>query len=440
MWKAESLPKIKFFLWILLRGKALTSENLRKRGFIGPSRCPNCQLEEETSQHLFIDCPFASACWMEAFRSNNLPWAPGTSISEVLNIWKQNYPWGKKTTNIARRVWNALPCTLLWNIWLARNLMIFKGEETSVKKLYNKAWSLNLEALSTKCQGNLSILDLHVEERNYIGHLLDKRNTTQIRSSPISRANSRYSWKLRMKKKEFTGWLKNNNTHYLFFDDASKSNPGSAGAGGIICNGNGDVLTEFEWGLGSVSNNRAEALALFQGLLQLQRLGINTATIIGDSAIVISLMVSNRKALNLTLQQIIGRCQSLDQQMKDNRFYHVFRSLNKTSDALANRACSHPVGNLRCNGSNQHFFLPLSGPSYSAVTFHSRSTLLVFEIFGLALQSLTTQPQMQLMQLQNLTFFWVTSSNIIQRCTLVLITSHAYESCFSVRPDKIYLL
>ena len=70
-----------------------------------------------------------------------------------------------------------------------------------------------------------------------------------------------------MKEKDFTGWFRNCNTHYLFFDGASKSNPGTIGAGGIICNGNGDMLIEYEWGLGSVSNNRAEALALFQGLL-----------------------------------------------------------------------------------------------------------------------------------------------------------------------------
>eukprot|EP00253_Pinus_taeda_P003964 PITA_03964 len=65
VWKAKTLPKIKFVLWILLGGKVLTVENLRKRGIIGPSHCPNCQNEEETIQHLFIDCSFASACWKE---------------------------------------------------------------------------------------------------------------------------------------------------------------------------------------------------------------------------------------------------------------------------------------------------------------------------------------------------------------------------------------
>ena len=146
--------------------------------------------------------------------------------------------------------------------------------------------------------------------------------------------------------------------HYVFFDGASKSNPGMAGAGGLICNGNGDALLDYEWGLGSLSNNTAEALALYQGLIQLQKLGINTVVIIGDSAIVINLMISKRKAPNLFLQQIIGRCHTIDQQMKGNLFYHVLRTLKKEADKRANRACTHSVGNLRCNGVDQLFFLP----------------------------------------------------------------------------------
>lgn len=54
------------------------------------------------------------------------------------------------------------------------------------------------------------------------------------------------------------------------------------GARGIICNTNGDIITAYEWGLRNLSNNRAEVLALYQGLLQLQKLGIHTAMIIRD--------------------------------------------------------------------------------------------------------------------------------------------------------------
>lgn len=56
IWKTESLPKIKIFIWTLLKGKILTSENLKRKGFSGPSKCQTCLMEEETIQHIFLDC------------------------------------------------------------------------------------------------------------------------------------------------------------------------------------------------------------------------------------------------------------------------------------------------------------------------------------------------------------------------------------------------
>jgi len=72
-WKLETLPKIKFIIWVLLKGKVLTSNNLQKHGIIVPSRCPNYQAAEETIQHLVIDCPFVTACWKEFFLNIHLP-------------------------------------------------------------------------------------------------------------------------------------------------------------------------------------------------------------------------------------------------------------------------------------------------------------------------------------------------------------------------------
>lgn len=99
------------------------------------------------------------------------------------------------------------------------------------------------------------------------------------------------NWKIKLKEEEFTVWTKNSNRHYLCFDGASKSNLGVEGAGGVIFNANGDNILAYEWGLGHTSNNRAEALALYQGLIQLRKLGIDTVMILGDLAIIINAMV-----------------------------------------------------------------------------------------------------------------------------------------------------
>lgn len=52
-------------MWTLLKGKILTTDNLKKKGYEGPSRYAMCQKSEENIQHLFVECPFARACWQE---------------------------------------------------------------------------------------------------------------------------------------------------------------------------------------------------------------------------------------------------------------------------------------------------------------------------------------------------------------------------------------
>ena len=62
--------------------------------------------------------------------------------------------------------------------------------------------------------------------------------------------------------------------HSLFFDGASKGNPGMAGAGGIIFYPGGNRLKYCAWGIGKNSNNYPKWLALFKGIEIANMLGI----------------------------------------------------------------------------------------------------------------------------------------------------------------------
>ena len=83
-WKIEAIPKIKFFSWLLLKGKILTSDNLKKRGFIVPSICPNFHKDEETILHLFISCPFSIQCWTALTEFAQLNWTSLYSLVDFL--------------------------------------------------------------------------------------------------------------------------------------------------------------------------------------------------------------------------------------------------------------------------------------------------------------------------------------------------------------------
>jgi hypothetical protein len=63
IWSSPQWPKIKKFKWLVLHNRILTWENLRKRGFIGLSRCHLCQTKEETTNHLLDECSYTTEIW-----------------------------------------------------------------------------------------------------------------------------------------------------------------------------------------------------------------------------------------------------------------------------------------------------------------------------------------------------------------------------------------
>ena len=68
-----------------------------------------------------------------------------------------------------------------------------------------------------------------------------------------------------MSEEELTNWRKNQNRYCLYFDGASKHNPGKVGVGRIILDPDGKENVTYEWGLVQISNNKAEAYSLLMG-------------------------------------------------------------------------------------------------------------------------------------------------------------------------------
>jgi ribonuclease HI len=65
-----------------------------------------------------------------------------------------------------------------------------------------------------------------------------------------------------MDKLDFKKWIFHQVDNILFFDGVSRNNQREAGVG-VIYKPRGEPLIKFSWGLGSISNNEAKALALY---------------------------------------------------------------------------------------------------------------------------------------------------------------------------------
>lgn len=114
LWKSASRIRHKIFLWLLLHDRVNT-RNLLKRKYMHLD-CYDCVFcnegVEETSLHLFWDCPFAQDCWETMIPSRQR----GTSTYDDILLVHHKLP-----KPIAMDI-IILGC---WNIWNQRNGKIF---------------------------------------------------------------------------------------------------------------------------------------------------------------------------------------------------------------------------------------------------------------------------------------------------------------------------
>lgn len=129
-------------------------------------------------------------------------------------------------------------------------------------------------------------------------------------------------------------------THILYFDGASKGNPGRAGAGAVIY----DNLTGKEiWSKAlfvgdKQTNNVAEYTGLIIGLEAAIALNITALCVRGDSKLAIEQMKGAYKVGAPTLLPLYKKAKALCQQITNVTFEHVYREYNKRADALSNEA------------------------------------------------------------------------------------------------------
>ena len=106
--------------------------------------------------------------------------------------------------------------------------------------------------------------------------------------------------------------------------------------GGVIESPNGTTLLRFAWGLGTETNNRAEALALWQGLNQAINSNIQKLVIVRDSSVVIKALIHHSSLQNAKLNNLLDKIHLLLRKLRKFKIYHVLRKLNGRADNEAN--------------------------------------------------------------------------------------------------------
>jgi len=123
----------------------------------------------------------------------------------------------------------------------------------------------------------------------------------------------------------------------LFFDGASKSNPGLAGCGCVIYDSNDNEIFIDKKYLGSCfSNNYAEYSGLILGLKLAITNKIKNIRVYGDSSLVINQMNDVWKIKSNNLIKLFDEAKELVKYFDDISFHYIQRKLNSRADHLAN--------------------------------------------------------------------------------------------------------
>jgi ribonuclease HI len=166
------------------------------------------------------------------------------------------------------------------------------------------------------------------------GASVSRRTPTQLRVSVAPRRGPAADWRRPTPPPDGAQHA------YLFFDGASRNNPGPAAGGCVLKASNGiDTLVQDSEFLGKKTNNEAEICGLILGLHRALAAGITALSIRGDSQLIIAHITGRARCTTRSLSPLLDRALRL---MDPRAFPHgidvqwVRRNCNVEADTAAN--------------------------------------------------------------------------------------------------------
>lgn len=123
---------------------------------------------------------------------------------------------------------------------------------------------------------------------------------------------------------------------FIYIDGASKGNPGDAGAGIFIEDGN--KIFQYSIYIGKRTNNEAEYIAFILALEKAFELGLKRVKIFSDSELLVNQMNGKYKVRSKNIIPLIIRAQELKRNFDYVELTYIPREANKKANSLAQSA------------------------------------------------------------------------------------------------------
>jgi zinc-binding in reverse transcriptase len=128
IWEIKAPPRVQIFVWLTMRNKILTIDNLVKRGWVITNMCYLCRANLESVQHIFNECTFSSqlrnyiASTAPPIQENCPAYTSLASTTSIIQGGGNIY-------------WKQMEITTIFTIWKERCRRIFQEEEQQIPEV-----------------------------------------------------------------------------------------------------------------------------------------------------------------------------------------------------------------------------------------------------------------------------------------------------------------
>ncbi|KAL2925678.1 hypothetical protein RDABS01_019518 [Bienertia sinuspersici] len=284
IWKANTSPKIRTFLWLVWWDRLPHKLTLSQRNIITDTNCTICGHHTENAFHILWACPQAQAIWKFFPLCLNPP-------SSNLHDWLwQNLKSSAITYDLQ---WNSLFPSLCFEVWKQRNAHIFSSQNLEPPETI-KARAIN-------------------QTRDFLRATSNNINICTIKPKPWEGFSS----------------------HLFFHVDASfidAHHP--TGIGGCLRDNKGTWILGFQFYCFATNVTHAEIIAIQQALLIAQSKGINNLYLCSDNRKALHIINAQNTIYDMCANDVL-KCRELARGMPTITLSHVPRRNNSVADALS---------------------------------------------------------------------------------------------------------
>jgi hypothetical protein len=134
LWKPQAPLWVKLFLWLACRRRVWTADRRRHRGLDSHINCVLCDQEEETIDHLLVQCPMAKEVW----------WMCCSWVKCVCNFgqhasvqeWWEHLLLAQPPSR--REGMSTMFMLICWHLWKEHNARVFDRKAATVPVLVRR--------------------------------------------------------------------------------------------------------------------------------------------------------------------------------------------------------------------------------------------------------------------------------------------------------------